>query len=235
MNTISTDFKFFIENDINPFILFSSEGSILYLNKSAELLMGIDTQKEIFDLALAHAPQSFGHRVALMELSFSSYEFYGLNTLYNNDQEIGIQLYIRPRPKVAHEETLEGYSHTDINLFLQANIELFNIQYRGKLSLMTDYTMPEIQLHQNSFSLLLRKVFAQFQHASYLEITLTIKIGSKIIIGDKRYPILSLKLVADSREDETDKAIKEIALSNHIDTHFTKESALLEIPAISSL
>jgi len=233
MNTNSTDFKFFIENDVNPFILFSNEGSILYLNKSAELLMGIDTQKEIYDLALAHAPQSFGHRVTLMEFSFSSYEFYGLNTLYSNDMEIAVQLYNRPRPKVTSEEILEGYSLTDINLLLQANIELFSMQYTGKLSLMTDYTMPEVQLHQNSFSLLLRKIFAQFRQATHLEITLTIKIGAKIILGDKRYPIISLKLIADHRKGDTDKAIKEIALSNHIDTHFRAESIFLEIPAIT--
>jgi len=233
MNTNSTDFKFFVENDINPFILFSNEGAILYLNKSAELLMGIDTQKEIYDLALAHAPQSFGHRVTLMEFSFSSYEFYGLNTLYNNDLEIGVQLYTRPRPKVTNEETLEGYTLTDINLLLQANIELFNMQYSGKLSLMTDYTMPEVQLHQNSFSLLLRKIFAQFREATHLEIILTIKIGSKIILGDKRYPIISLKLLSDHRTGDTDKTIKEIALSNHIDAHFRTESIFLEIPAIT--
>ncbi len=233
MNTNSTNFKFFIENDVNPFILFSNEGSILYLNKSAELLMGIDTQKKIYDLALAHAPQSFGHRVTLMEFSFSSYEFYGLNTLYSNDMEIGVQLYNRPRPKVSSEEILEGYSLTDINLLLQANIELFSMQYTGKLSLMTDYTMPEVQLHQNSFSLLLRKIFAQFRQATHLEITLTTKIGAKIILGDKRYPIISLKLIADHREGDTDRAIKEIALSNHIDTHFRAESIFLEIPAIT--
>jgi len=233
MNTISTDFSFFIDNDINPFILFSNEGAILYLNKSAEFLMGIDIQKEIFSLALAHAPQSFGHKVTLMEINFSSYEFYGINTLYNNDHEIGIQLYSRPRPKITKEETLEGYTLTDINLLLQANIELFKMHYRGKLSLMTDYTMPEIQLHQNSFSLLLRKVFTQFQQATKLEITLTIKIGSKIIIGEKRYPIISLKLKADSREADSDRAIKDIALNNHIDIRFKEDMLILEIPAIT--
>ena len=233
MNTNLTDFTFFIENDINPFILFCNEGSILYLNKSAEFLMGIDTQKEIFALALAHAPQSFGHKVTLMEIVFSSYEFYGINTLYNNDQEIGIQLYSRPRPKVAAEETLEGYTMTDINLLLQANIELFNMQYGGKLSLMTDYSMPEIQLHQNSFSLLLRKVLAQFENTKYLEITLTIKIGSKIIIGKKRYPIISLRLQADHRDTSKDRAIKKIALVHHMDTRFEKGTLLLEIPAIT--
>ena len=232
MNTISTDFRFFVENDITPFILFSNEGALLYLNKSAEFFMGIDTQKEIYNLAITHAPQSFGHKVTLMELSYASYEFYGINILYNNDHEIGIQLYHRPRPKLSPKEMLEGYTLTDLNLLLQANIELFSIQHSGKIALLTDYSMPQIQLHQNSFSMLLRKVFAQLQETEKLEITLTIKLGAKVIIDDKRYPIISLKLVGDSRDNSTDKAIREIALPNHIDVRFEKSAIFLEIPAI---
>jgi len=233
MNTISTDFRFVLEHDLNPFLLFSNEGAILYLNKSAELLMGIDTQKELYALALTHAPKSFGHRVSLMELSFSSYEFYGLNVLYSNDEEIGLQLYMRPRPKIKEPKSLEGYTATDLNLLLQANIELFSMHYQGKLSLMTDYTMPQIQLHQNSFSMLMRKVFEQFRSSSFLDIAVTIKIGSKIILDQQRYPIISLKLHADCRTDEHDKNIRELALANHIDTHFSQEGVQLEIPAIS--
>jgi len=233
MNTISTDFRYFIENDINPFILFSDQGSILYLNKSAEFLMGIDTQKEIYDLALAHAPHSFGHKVTLMELSFSSYEFYGMNVLYDSDHEIGVHLYNRPRPKITQEETLEGYTPTDLNLLLQANIELFSIRYQGKISLMTDYTMPDVQLHQNNFSLLLRKVFTQFSLVESIDISLTIKIGAKIIIGEKRYPIIILKLSAPQRDNRSDKVIKELALAHHIDTRFKEGTLILEIPAIS--
>ncbi|NKQ41571.1 MAG: hypothetical protein HF962_08375 [Sulfurovum sp.] len=233
MSIISTDFKFFIENDINPFILFSSKGSILYLNKSAELILGIDTQKELFSLALSHAPQSFGNRMTAIELSFSSFDFYGLNTLYVNDNEIGLQLYSRPRPKITKEGKLEGYSLTDLNLLLQANIELFNINYCGKISLMTDYSMPDIQLQQNSFSRLLRKVFAQFGSTLSVEITLNVKMGSIVIISDKKYPIFSLKLTADHRKNTIDHAIDELALSNHIDTKFQHNTIVLEIPAIT--
>ena len=232
MNTISTDFGFIIEHDHNPFVLFSNEGAILYLNKSAELIMGTDTKKALFDLALTHAPQSFGHRVALMELSFSSQAFYGINVLYTNDEEIAIQLYLRPRPTIKKQEKREGYTLTDLNLLLQANIELFRMTYQGKLSLITDYTMPQIQLHQNSFSLLLRKVFAQFTHAKTLEITMTIKIGSKIIIADKSHPIIALKLQADQRDDQNDKSIREFALSSDIDMLIDQTSLQLEIPAI---
>lgn len=232
MNTISTDFSFFIEHDQNPFVLFSSSGSILYLNKAAEHIVGIDTKKELFDLAVAYAPQSFGHRVALMELSFSSHIFYGINVLYNNDEEIGLYLYLRPRPKVSKKEIQEGFTATDLNLLLQVNIELFTMTYTGKLSLVTDYTMPHIQLHQNSVSLLLRKVFAQFSASQRLDIVLTVKIGSKIILEGKSYPIIALKLLSDHRDPQQDPGIRELALSNDIDMLFGSTSLELDIPAI---
>ena len=232
MNTISTDFGFIIEHDHNPFVLFSNEGAILYLNKSAELIIDTEAKKTLFDLALTHAPQSFGHRVALMELSFSSQVFYGINVLYANEEEIAIQLYHRPRPTIKKQEKREGYTLTDLNLLLQANIELFRMSYRGKLSLITDYTMPQIHLHQNSFSLLLRKVLTQFSSAETLEITMTIKIGSKIVIVDKSHPIISLKLQADQRNNQDDKNIRELALSSDIDMLTEQTSLRLEIPAI---
>ena len=231
MNTISTDFGFVIEHDHNPFVLFSSKGAILYLNKSAELMMDTETKKALFDLALTHAPQSFGHRVALMELSFSSQTFYGINVLYGNEDEIAVQLYLRPRPTIKKQEKREGYTLTDLNLLLQANIELFRMSYTGKLSLITDYTMPQIHLHQNSFSLLLRKVLTQFSDAKTLEITMTIKIGSKIIIADKSHPIIVLKLQADQRDNQDDKSIRELALSADIDMLTEQTSLRLEIPA----
>ena len=232
MNTISTDFKFFIEHDVNPFIVFSHKGAIKYLNKSAEFIVTMESQKKIYDLALLHAPQSFGSRVALMELSYGSYEFYGINIMYKNENEIAVQLYSRPRPKTNSDESFEGYTPTDINLLLQANIELFKINFNGKISLMTDYSMPQIKLHQNSFSMLLRKIFSQLHENSRLNITLTVKIGSKIIINNKRYPIFILKIEGDKRISVNDEKLRKIAVENHIDLKFTENSTILEIPAI---
>ena len=231
MNTNSTDFGFFMEHDVNPFLLFSNTGTLRYLNKSAELIMGMDTKKELFDLALTYAPQSFGHRVVLKELSFSSHLFYGINVLYHNEEEIGLWLYQRPRPKVNALESNEGYTLTDLNLLLEANIELFRITYAGKLSLITDYTMPHIQLHQNSFSLLLRKLFSQFSASKRLDISLTIKLGAKVVVEGKGYSLILLRMESDQRDNSNDKALRELAFSGDIDLLFDMTSLQLEIPA----
>jgi hypothetical protein len=226
------NFKFFIENDSNPFVLFSSAGKIVYLNNSAELLMGSCQPKELFEIALTYAPKSFGYRKSVLNLSFSSFEFYGINVLYENDDFIGIHLYNKPMAKVDDNILLEGYMLTDINVLLQANIELFNINYEGHIQLLTDYNIPKLQLHQNNFSLLLRNIFAQFKKSELLEITIKIKLGERIVVKEKRYAIIILELKSMTRHQEKDKELELLALRNHINIHFKKNKIILEIPAI---
>jgi len=227
------NFKFFIENDSNPFILFSNSGKIKYLNTSAELLMGSCQPKEVFDIALSHAPQTFGSQKTALHLSFNSFEFYGINVLYDDEDYIGIYLYNKPMAKIDDNTLLDGYTSTDINMLLQANIELFNINYAGKIKLLTDYDIPEFQIHQNDFSLLLRNLFSQFEKTKKLEIIVKIKIGERVVVKSKRYSIIVLQLKSNTRDDETDRELELLAHKNHINMHFKKDHAILEIPAIS--
>jgi hypothetical protein len=229
----SINFKFFLENDSNPFILFSNKGKIKYLNNSAELLMGSCQPRELFEIALAHAPKSYGYQKTLINLSFGSFEFYGINILYENEDFIGMHLYNKPMAKVDENALLDGYMLTDINVLLQANIELFNINYKGKIKLLTDYDIPPFQLHQNNFSLLLRNLFTQFENSSNLEISIKIKIGERIVVKEKRYSIIILQLRCQDRDGSQDKELELLALKNHINIHFKPNATILEIPAIN--
>ncbi len=228
----SINFKFFIENDSNPFILFTSQGKIKYLNTSAELLMGACQPKEIFNIAIAHAPKTFGSQKTAINLSFNSFEFYAINVLYENEEQIGIYLYNKPMAKIADSSLLDGYTETDINMLLQANIELFNINYNGKIKLLTDYDIPKFQIHQNDFSLLLRNTFNQFEKSKKININVKIKIGERIVIRDKRYSIIILDLKSSKREQGHDSEIELLAHKIHINIHFKSKSITLEIPAI---
>ncbi|CAA6818874.1 MAG: Unknown protein [uncultured Sulfurovum sp.] len=230
----SINFQFFIENDSNPFILFSNTGKIKYLNNSAEVLMGSCRPKEIFDLALTHAPQTFGFKKSILNLNFNSFQFYGINILYENDNYIGIHLYNKAIDKVEKEMVLDGFSSTDVNMLLQANMELFNMNYEGKIRLLTDYDIPEFQMHQNNFSLLLRTLFSQFDSSKHLDINMKIKLGEQVMIKEKKYSIIVLELKSDTRKSEADKELKKMANKNCIDIQFKKGSITLEVPAISS-
>lgn len=228
----SINFKFFIENDSNPFILFSNSGKIKYLNISAELLMGATQPKELFEIAVTYAPKSFGYQKTVLELSFGSFEFYGINILYEDEELLGMHLYNKPMARVNDSTLLEGYTLTDMNLLLQANIELFNIKYQGDIKLLTDYDIPKFQIHQNHFSLLLRNIFTLFQDVKKLNINMKIKLGERIVVKGKRYSIIILELSSNRREKHQDKEIELLALKNHINIHFKEKSTMLEIPAI---
>jgi hypothetical protein len=228
----SINFEFFIENDSNPFILFSNTGKIKYLNSSAEILMGSCSSKEIFDLTLTYAPKTFGYKKSAISLSFSSFQFYGINVLYENDDFIAIHLYNKGIEKIDKLMVLDGFTSTDMNMLLQANIELFDINYTGKISLLTDYDIPEFQVHQNNFSLLLGKLFSEFNESKNLAISVKIKLGERVVLKDKRYAIIVLTLKSNKRKDEKERELKNLANKNCINIQFQKNLITLEVPAI---
>ncbi len=229
----SVNFNFFIEHDTNPFILFNNQGKIKYLNKSAELLMGACRPTEIFDIALSHAPQSFGVKKSIIALSFNAFEFYAINVLYENEEFIGIHLYNKPLKQLTEKVVLDGFSLTDINILLQANIELFNLNYQGKIALLTDYDIPAFQMHQNNFSLLLQKIFALFNENKKVEINVKIKIGKRVVIKEKPYPIILLEIKSTQKRDDDKNEIIDLAEKSAINLQIKKASICLEIPAIA--
>ena len=78
--------------------------------------MGSCNPKELFKIALSYAPQSFGYNKTVLDLSFGSFEFYGINVLYENEDIIGMHLYNKPMAKVDDSSLLEGYTLIDLNL-----------------------------------------------------------------------------------------------------------------------
>ncbi len=105
--------------------------------------------------------------------------------MYDNEEEIGIHLYHKPMVKLNDVLNLDGYSKTDINLLFEVNIELFKMQYRGKLELLTDYELPKLYIHQNNFSFLIRKIFEQMIISPKITIKIKIKIGEMIRVNGK--------------------------------------------------
>lgn len=228
----SINFNFFVENDTNPFIVFDNQGKIQYLNISAEVLMGTCSSKEIFEIALAHAPQTFGAKKSILNLSFNAFEFYGINVLYENDEHIAIHLYNKFVEKQNRTVMLDGFILTDINMLLQANIELFNITYEGRLKLFTDYDIPQFQLHQNNLSLLLQNLFSLFEKSETFTINVKIKLGEQVVIKEKRYPIILMELTGAFEAEKEHDNLKKLAQKSAILMQFKKTAIQLEIPAI---
>jgi len=232
MNSILTDFKFFIESDINPFIIFNNNGKIIYLNSASEVLLGYVSRQELYDITLSYAPKDFGFKITKLDLQYDSFTFYAFSVSYQNEEEIALHLYHKPRIDKKSTIEMDRYNITDINTLLEANISLFKLQNDNELTLLIDQDLPAFKLDQNQFSKLLRKVLDSFRASDSIAISLKLLIGEFIIIGEKREHLLELMVQANGRYSESDEMIKEIATANHIISIFKEHTIRLQIPFI---
>ncbi len=232
MNTISIDFQKFIDWDNSPFILFSAQGKILYLNNAAEILFGYVSKKELYDLALSYAPQSFGYKTTTLTLNYDSFSFYAITVGYEDEEYISIRFYNAPRTKSATPIERDKLVTTDINLLLEANIALFKTKNNNALQLLTDPDIPAFKIDQNRFSKLLRKTLDAFRSSDSIHITLKLLVGEHVIISGQKKPIVQLSVSANGRYNDSDEEIKTLATQSHITALLKERTIKLEIPLI---
>ncbi len=233
MNTSeSINLAFFLDKDNSPFILFDHRGTIRYLNDAAEILLAYTDKHELYDLALAYAPQDFGSQTTPMELHYRQLNFYAITVAYENEEYIGIRLYYRPRPKALHRLDTKQMKRTNIHTILEAAIALFAMQNPTPFDLFTDTDIPEFNLDQNAFSMLLRKSLNLFRDSDDLHLALNMAVGESIIIEHKRHPIVRLVIRANGRFTDDDPAIESLAESMRISATFEAHRLLFDIPFI---
>ncbi|RUM69627.1 MAG: hypothetical protein DSZ09_01230 [Sulfurovum sp.] len=232
MNTTSIHFESFVEWDNSPFILFSHQGKILYLNHVAEILFGYVSKKELFDIALAYAPQDFGYKSTTLSLSYDMFAFYAITVGYENEEQISLRLYNAPLIKTHSKLEIDKLMMTDINILLEANIALFKTKNTNKLQLLTDQDLPSFKIDQNNFSKLLRKTLDAFRASDSIDISLKLLIGQQIIIDGKKEAIAQLHIQANGRYTDMDDEIQKLAAKSQIKSMIQEHSIKLEIPLI---
>ncbi|RLA71744.1 MAG: hypothetical protein DRG30_08165 [Epsilonproteobacteria bacterium] len=232
MNSVSTNFKFFIEYDNSPFILFNNTGKIIYLNTVAEVLFGYVGQQELYDIAISYAPKDFGDKTTRLELQYDIFSFYALTVAYENEEEIGLRLYSKPRLDPRRDIDTNKLPLTDLNIILEANITLFKLQNENKLTLLTDQDLPQCRIDQNSFSKLLRKTFESFRSSDSINISLKLVVGEYVIIQNKQEHIVQLFIAANGRHANSDEEIEAIASYINVSCTIKEFTVSLQIPFI---
>ena len=227
------NFEAFVEWDNSPFILFNNSGKILYLNNAAEILFGYVSKKELYDIAVSYAPQSFGYKTTSLTLNYDSFIFHAITIGYENEEQISIRLYNTPRAKPTRKLETDKFIMTDINILLEANIALFQTKNANPLKLLTDQDLPPFKLDQNNFSKLLRKVLNAFRSSDSIDISLKLLIGQHVIIEDKKEPLIQLSIEANGRYNDTDEEIRLLAAESQIKSLLKEHSIKLEIPFIT--
>ncbi len=232
MNLISTDFKFFIECDTSPFILYENSGKITYLNSAAEILMGYVTKDELYDIAVSYAPKDFGYKTTRLELQYYTFSFYAITVAYENEDQICLRLYHSPSLNNNSNIELDKFPVTDINILLEANITLFRLKNSNHLTLLVDQDLPLCRIDQNEFSKLLRKTLYAFRTSDSIDISLKFLIGEYVIIQNRRKKLLQLDIKADRRYTDGDIEIKRVAQKINISCILKEHSIYLQIPFI---
>ncbi|MEA3492452.1 MAG: hypothetical protein U9R27_11190 [Campylobacterota bacterium] len=233
MNLASIDFKFFIECDNSPFILFDNSGKIAYLNSAAEILLGYVKRGELYDVAISHAPKDFGYKTTRLELQYDAFNFYAITVAYENEDQICLRLYHKPHLNTNSNLELDKFPLTDINILLEANITLFRLKNSNHLALLADQDLPLCRIDQNEFSKLLRKTLDAFRASDSIDISLRLLTGEYIIIQNRRQNLLQLVIQANGRYSDGDIEIKRVADKINILCILKEYSIYLQIPFIA--
>lgn len=226
------NFQSFTEWDNSPFILFNDQGKILYLNNAAEILFGYVSNKELYDIALSYAPQSFGYKTTSLPLNYDAFMFHAITVGYENEEQISLRLYNAPRIKPSLKIEANKLILTDINILLEANIALFRTKNSNPLKLLADQDLPPFKIDQNTFSMLLRKIFDTFRASDSIDISLKLLFGQHVIIDNKKEAIAQLSILANGRYADADAEIRTLAAKSHIKCILKEHSITLEIPLI---
>ncbi|WP_456429153.1 hypothetical protein [Nitratifractor sp.] len=232
MNTASIDFRFLVESDGSPLLVFNQRGHILYLNDSAEILLGYADYKELFQIALAHAPKDYGTQTVMMELHYHQLQFYAVTIAYNSEEWIAMRLYYRPRLAEEHKLDSSRLRETDLNLLLDMAIGFYRLEHQGKIRLMSDRDLPTLLTDQNNASRLLRKALESFKESETLDITLRMIPGEYILIDGQRHPVIRLSVRGNLRQRHEDRAMEELAESIGAAPYFQEDELTLDFPFI---
>jgi hypothetical protein len=212
------DYKFFIEDDTNPFILFMSDKKIAYLNTAAEYLLGRVKKEKLYELALMHAPKVYGTKITHVDLKYDDLGYYAIMVGYKDDEYIGIRLYQKVKKRVMSAKELGKYTQTDINMLMETWISMIKLNHTFDIQLVTDMDIPEFKISQNDFFTIMRKSFESFQEGDILKMTLKMRVGESIYVQTKRLQLVKLEIESQQPRDESnDLDIEKICEEHYID------------------
>lgn len=216
-------YRDFIENSINPFILFDATGEVLEYNKEGEYILSVVSKEELFNLAISHASMSFGFKHSFIELDIGHASFCAITVGYKDSERLGLMLH---KSVCSKKLTPTSQELQSANIFTLIDIAInTNLDESNKITAEYDISIPDFKLDINRFLQLLNKIFKALRDAAQIYIKVTIATGRSIKIGDKKYQVVAIEI----RSQEIEKlAIKdeEFILTYH------KDRLIIELPFI---
>ena len=217
-----------LDNDLNPYILFSSAGKLVNFNKEAEYLFNFVNPKELFELALQNASQNYGFSSKFINIKYKKQTYYAIMVGYVNDEQLALRLYKEVEP-TKNINIDSNYHMSNIYTLITLSKNTSLLQSDIQLKEEFDVSIPELKIDINEFLLILNHIFNEVKNDKKLTLKVSLKTGEYEIINKKRYHIICVKFTS----------IKSINLNNfQVNKHsliniYQKENITeLEIPLI---
>ncbi len=223
-----------IENDLNPYLLFDSNGKVKSYNKEAEFLLNFVSIKELFQLAVSNASLNFGFNHKYISLKFNKQSYYAILVGYVSDEEIALRLY-----KVVSNNihTIKDEKLKLVNIFslidLSKNSTLLNSSL--EINELYDISIPEIKININDFLLCLNDCFSLFTNDKLISLQVQIKIGEYEIINEKKCKIIALEFISNEKialDKPMELSLEDKATKSNANIFFEHNTIKLELPMI---
>ena len=221
-----------LEFDFNPFILFNQDGKVVSLNGEAQFLLGSASQKEIFELATTHAPLSFGFKTTFLRLEFGRYKFFGITVGYIDENEIGIKLY---RYATFNKTDIQKPHGELTNIYALIDLCISSNSIGNKIQFIKDFdpTIPEIMVDSNKLVKTLDQIYKCFLHNDTITTKVHYKIGEYIKYDDKKYPLFSVQISAESIHKKNLQELESFVASTCFYIDIKQNSITINLPIIA--
>ena len=180
-----------IEYDLNPFIIFNSEGKVIKYNQEAEYLLSYVNSKEIFRLALDNAPVNYGYKNSFIGKEFNRVRYYAMQVGYEDDEYILVRLY---KEAFIDSFDIKRSNITKVNIYTLLELSFNNVLDIKHIKIEKNYdpSIPEAYLNVKAFMQLLNSILKLYKDVESLNVVVEIRIAKKMIIDNKKYPVCSI-------------------------------------------
>ncbi|MBT3280239.1 MAG: hypothetical protein HOF69_07325 [Campylobacteraceae bacterium] len=220
-----------VEHDLNPFILFDSEGRLKDFNKEAEFLLNNVHKKELFELTVSNAPKNYGFNRKFLSLSYGKSNYYAILVGYLNDEEIVLRLY----KEVAYEEQNITNSNTElVNIYSLIELSKNSVLLQSNLEIKETYdiSIPEIPINISNFLITLNECFEQYKNEDKLYLRVFIKTGEYELINNKKYNVLAIEFTCNEKEFLLTPSLTQSIKKSNMHIFTSKNTVSLELTMI---
>jgi nitrogen-specific signal transduction histidine kinase len=189
-----------IEHELNPFMIYNSDGKIVKYNEEAEYLLSYVNSKEIFELAMSYAPLNYGYKNTYIKLEYNRIRFYAIQVGYEDDDYIVVRLY---KEIFVSDFSIKETNISKVSIYTLLELACNNTVDMESIEIVKRYdpSIPETFISVKEFIQLLNQSFKEYTDVKNLVITVEVKVAKKMLIDDKRYPVCAVSFYSSDSDD----------------------------------